>query len=151
MRDGITSSACAMFHEHLKGTHQTSVQICTWHPARECRKSLNRWAWHSPHPNSDATCGFTGVGNMQNTDPMLQPLQDNGGLTKTHALNPTSPVIDAADPSSMEFHDQRGFERPADGDTNGSLVCDIGAFEHAALPPIFYDGFEGGGSFAWSN
>lgn len=100
--------------------------------------------------SSDATCGFAGVGDMQNTDPLLEPLQDNGGPTQTHALDAASPTIDAADPSAFELHDQRGYERPSDGDANGSYLSDIGAFEHAAIPPIFTDGFETGDTSAWS-
>jgi predicted outer membrane repeat protein len=56
-------------------------------------------------------------------DPLLGPLQDNGGSTFTHALLPASPAIDAANPLNNEFIDQRGVTRP-----QGSGF-DIGAFE----------------------
>ena len=42
---------------------------------------------------------LTGPGDQINTDPMLGPLQDNGGATFTHELLPRSPAIDARDPS----------------------------------------------------
>jgi len=42
---------------------------------------------------------LTGPGDHINTDPMLGPLQDNGGPTFTHALLPGSPAINAGDPS----------------------------------------------------
>jgi hypothetical protein len=53
---------------------------------------------------------LTGPGDRINTDPVLGPLQDNGGLTFTHALLPGSPAIDAGDPSFTPppYHDQRG-------------------------------------------
>jgi hypothetical protein len=53
---------------------------------------------------------LTGPGDQINTDPMLGPLQDNGGPTFTHALLPGSPAIDAGDPSFAPppFYDQRG-------------------------------------------
>ena len=59
-------------------------------------------------------------------DPLLGPLQDNGGPTQTMALLPGSPAIDAGDnASSPGPNDQRGngFARIVDGTT------DIGAFE----------------------
>src|SRR5262249_53764702 len=44
--------------------------------------------------------GFlTGPGDQINTDPLLGPLQNNGGPTFTHALLPGSPAIDAGDPN----------------------------------------------------
>ncbi|GAG28037.1 unnamed protein product, partial [marine sediment metagenome] len=72
--------------------------------------------------------GFTGIsdgvnGNIIGTaavpvDPMLGPLQDNGGPTLTHAPLPGSPVIDAGDPAFVPppFTDQRGYYRVVDGD-----------------------------------
>jgi hypothetical protein len=68
-----------------------------------------------------------GPGDQINTDPMLGPLQDNGGPTFTHALLPGSPAIDAGDPNFTPppFFDQRGpgFDRVVNG------RIDIGSFE----------------------
>ena len=36
--------------------------------------------------DSDNTCGLTGPGDLSGLDPLLNPLQDNGGPTFTHAL-----------------------------------------------------------------
>jgi hypothetical protein len=66
---------------------------------------------------------------MPNTDPLLGPLQDNGGPTWTHALLYNSPAIDAGDPVNCTPTDQRGVARPIDGDSDGTAVCDIGAVE----------------------
>ena len=87
------------------------------------------------------TCGFTGTGDIINTDPLLGPLQDNGGPTFTHALPVGSPAIDAGNPSGCTdidgvtdlTTDQRGFTRPMDGDGDGDAVCDIGAYEYGAV------------------
>jgi len=83
--------------------------------------------------SSDATCDFSGPGDMNNTDPMLGPLQNNGGPTQTMALQEGSPAIDAGNPAGCtDSHghllktDQRGFSRPDKEDTGG---CDIGAYE----------------------
>jgi CSLREA domain-containing protein/uncharacterized repeat protein (TIGR01451 family) len=72
-------------------------------------------------------------------DPLLGPLQDNGGNTWTHALLDGSPAIDAGDPGScaappVNNLDQRGKIRPADGDGDGLAICDIGA--HEVVPTI---------------
>ncbi len=64
------------------------------------------------------------------TDPLLGPLRNNGGFTKTMSIAPASLAVDGATlPGSCPATDQRGFPRPVDSDQNGSSVCDIGAFE----------------------
>jgi CSLREA domain-containing protein len=73
------------------------------------------------------TCGFT---DGANTDPLLGPLQDNGGPTLTHDLLPGSPAIDSADPQHCPDTDQRGAPRPFDGDWDGEALCDIGSLEY---------------------
>jgi hypothetical protein len=53
---------------------------------------------------------LNGPGDQINTDPLLGPLQDNGGPTLTHLPLPGSPAIDAGDPNFTPppFRDQRG-------------------------------------------
>jgi CSLREA domain-containing protein len=62
-------------------------------------------------------------------DNLVGPLQDNGGPTWSHALLAGSPAIDAADPSNFPVSDQRGVERPQDGDGASGARADLGAFE----------------------
>jgi predicted outer membrane repeat protein len=62
-------------------------------------------------------------------DPRLKPLADNGGPTLTHALRAGSPAIDAGDDDLGYPADQRGFDRYKDGDGDGTVSVDIGAFE----------------------
>jgi predicted outer membrane repeat protein len=83
--------------------------------------------------SSDATCNFNNTGDLNNTDPKLGPLQNNGGPTQTEALQLGSPAIDAGNPSGCtdsQGHllktDQRGAPRPDKEDTGG---CDMGAYE----------------------
>ena len=45
--------------------------------------------------SDDGSGFFTATGDQINTDPMLGPLQDNGGPTFTHAPLQGSPAIDA--------------------------------------------------------
>jgi hypothetical protein len=61
--------------------------------------------------SSDDGGGYlNGPGDQINTDPLLGPLQNNGGPTLTHAPLPGSPAIDAGDPNFTPppFRDQRG-------------------------------------------
>src|SRR6266480_5708407 len=83
---------------------------------------------HGYNVCSDDGSGFlNGPGDQINTDPMLGPLQDNGGPTFTHALLPGSPAIDAGDPkfTPPPYYDQRGpvFWRMRNG------RIDSGSFE----------------------
>ena len=69
------------------------------------------------------------VSDLLNTDPLLGPLEDNGGPTFTHALLPDSPAIDAGTATDAPTIDQRGIERPQDGDGDGTDTLDMGAVE----------------------
>jgi hypothetical protein len=62
-------------------------------------------------------------------EPLLSPLQDNGGPTPTYALLPGSPAIDAGDNAICPAVDPRGEPRPVDYNRDNSVGCDIGAFE----------------------
>jgi len=77
--------------------------------------------------SDDAGGHLTGPGDQINTDPVLGPLQDNGGPAFTHALLPGSPAINAGNPgfTPPPFFDQRGpgFDRVVNG------RIDIGSFE----------------------
>jgi hypothetical protein len=64
-------------------------------------------------------------------NPMLGPLQNNGGPTMTMALLAGSPAIAAADNSMAPATDQRGFTRI---DETGETT-DIGAFEVQSFDP----------------
>ena len=77
--------------------------------------------------SDDAGGVLTGPSDQTNTDPMLGPLQDNGGPTLTHALLPGSPAIDAGNPNFTPppLYDQRGS--PFHRVVNGRI--DIGSFE----------------------
>ena len=72
-------------------------------------------------------------------DPLLQPLQSNGGATATHALPACSPAVDAGSNTKFLEHDQRGTPYAREAEAGP----DIGAFELQADPDrVFHDGFE---------
>src|SRR5215831_2805814 len=85
-----------------------------------------------------------GVGVAQ----ILGPLKNNGGPTQTHGLVAASPAIDAGDPGGCRDSsgallqtDQRGFARHADGNSDGTARCDIGAVEGLGFAaPVDFDG-----------
>ena len=82
--------------------------------------------------NDNGNGDLIGPGDRINTDPMLGPLQNNGGPTFTHALLPGSPAIDAGDPEfTGSSYDQRGC--PFDRVFNGRI--DIGSFENQLTAP----------------
>ena len=76
-----------------------------------------------------------------NANPLLGPLQNNGGWTQTMAPGAGSPAIDAGDDatcaaSPVNGQDQRGVTRPQ------GLHCDIGAVEqrpYSQPHPLFID------------
>jgi hypothetical protein len=84
--------------------------------------------------SSDDTCTLGSAGDLNNTDPELGALMNNGGPTQTMALLPGSPAIDAGNPTGCTdghghvlARDQRGDKRP--GDPKLKTGCDIGAYE----------------------
>jgi len=70
---------------------------------------------------SAMSCGFMSVGDLQDTDPLIGALANNGGKTDTHILLPGSPAIDNAGTCGLA-DDQRGEPREAD-------ACDTGSVE----------------------
>ncbi len=88
--------------------------------------------------NWQAGFGTDGGGNLD-ADPLLGPLQDNGGSTQTLMPGAGSPAIgagldSACNAAPVNALDQRGFARPI------GTHCDIGAVEVADLSVYIDDG-----------
>jgi hypothetical protein len=79
-------------------------------------------------------CSITGEADtITGQDPLLAPLADLGVEGWIHALQPGSPVIDAGPVSCYAAQDQRHMPRPVDYDRDGTITCDIGAYEAQLL------------------
>jgi len=94
---------------------------------------------HGSHNFARTTDYSPNVFSFQGQCPLLGPLRDNGGPTKTHALIVGSPAINAGDNVLSLPYDQRGppYLRVAKG------TADIGAYEVPA-DVVFNSGFEEG-------
>jgi len=73
--------------------------------------------------SSDNSCGFADPTDQVNTNPLLGPLVDNGGPTRTCAVGADSPAFNHGDNSDAPLTDQRGVARPQ------AAFCTIGAYE----------------------
>src|SRR5262249_37668013 len=78
----------------------------------------------------DASCGLSGAGDINSTNPLLGGLANNGGPTLTDTPLTGSPAIDAVPKSNCSdvfgvslTSDQRGISRPQ------GPACDAGAVE----------------------
>ena len=78
--------------------------------------------------STDGSIALTNATSLKNTDPMLGPLENNGGPTLTLALYIGSPAINAGNLSGAPPTDQRGVLRPF------GAASDIGAFEGGRDP-----------------
>jgi hypothetical protein len=106
---GVQMAACLL--------HTNAVQSVTATPDNCAGNAITSDGYNL---TSDAACGFSGTGNVNNTFPLLGPLQDNGGSTQTMLPLPGSPAIDAGG-AVCPVVDQRGMGRVG--------ACDIGAAE----------------------
>jgi|HubBroStandDraft_6_1064221.scaffolds.fasta_scaffold15106_2 hypothetical protein len=89
---------------------------------------------HGYNLSSDGTCDFDSAGDLNNTDPKLGKLRNNGGPTQTMAEFLESPTVDAGNPKGctdsrghLLTTDQRGAPRP--GKHKRDQRCDMGAYE----------------------
>lgn len=87
---------------------------------------------------SGTDCGFLSADDLQSTDPLLLPLQNNGGPTDTEAFcwaagtpvptcGASSSALDSAKDEICPGTDQRGISRPQ------GPSCDRGAYEAGEL------------------
>jgi hypothetical protein len=97
---------------------------------RNCTGVSTRPTSNGYNISGDATCSFSATGDINNTLADFGPLAYNGGPSKTHALNITSPALDSANPAGCAAVDQRSVPRPQ------GTACDRGAYEMIPTMPI---------------
>jgi hypothetical protein len=119
----------------LASNHEPSGQFAVEGNCNGLLSSLG----HNIYGIDDQThCSIQGAVTVAN--PLLAPLQDNGGPTPTRALYAGSPAIDAGDPMGCKSQlvtlteDQRGVKRPI------GTRCDIGAYERSPCGDVNGDG-----------
>ena len=78
----------------------------------------------------DGSCGATAASDQAHTNPLLGPLQANGGSTWTHALLGGSKAVDSAETAHCLPTDQRHTPRPI------GPACDSGAYEADGSEPL---------------
>jgi len=124
----ITSNTGGLYNMGSAFNIQNS--IVAMNSGADCAGTQSGWQSMGSNLESGTSCNFTQFGDLQNTNPQLGALQMNGGKTETHALTFGSPAIDAVQNPTMITWDQRGEVRPKDGNYDGSLDEDIGAYEY---------------------
>jgi hypothetical protein len=118
------------------GLHDTSQRVSSvdligtlFNNTRDCYLNIDKITTNLNNMDSDWSC------HVEHTIPPadigLLPLADNGGATRTHALDTASPAVDAVIGDCPVYEDQRDVTRPQ------NAICDIGAYEHdGIIPPV---------------
>ncbi|MBI3941852.1 MAG: DUF11 domain-containing protein [Chloroflexi bacterium] len=137
------SSIIGNKHEYLQGDaiiesypgplYLRNTIVANMAPRGNCRVGILSLGYNL---SDDFSCPFTSPGDVNGIDPLVGPLQDNGGGTLSHILLHGSPAIDTGDNSNCPATDQRGVSRPLDGNRDGIATCDIGAVEVLCPQPV---------------
>jgi hypothetical protein len=104
----------------------TTVALNTASPGTNCSGSMFMSTGNNIEDAN--TCNLTAGSDQKNTNPLIGPLQNNGGPTLTRAPLAGSPAIDHGDNAACPPTDQRGVSRPQP--PGGK--CDVGAVEYVA-------------------
>jgi predicted flap endonuclease-1-like 5' DNA nuclease len=101
----------------------------------------------------DASCNLTQPSDRPTTDPLLGPLAVAPNGTWTCPPLAGSPALDGGNPvgcpdasGALLGRDQRGAQRPLDGNGDGLAICDIGAHELTAHENGLDDDDDGAGN-----
>ena len=125
--------------EHLEGRLERGRRQPSGRPDRGSDRRLLGWTAlrrQEPRRPGDGLRGW-----WERDDRARTGLHDGAPASRrqrrrdpTHALQPASPAIDAAARDctlATANRDQRNSARPIDGDGDGSVACDVGAFERS--------------------
>ncbi|MEP7357017.1 MAG: choice-of-anchor Q domain-containing protein, partial [Anaerolineales bacterium] len=98
----------------------------------DCAGTLTSLGHNLIEDMAGCTLAGPGGGDKLGVDPLLGPLQIQGGALSFHDLLDHSPAIDSADPAACLPTDQRGVARPI------WVLCDIGAIETSSRPFLLF-------------
>lgn len=127
----------------VDGTLNMSNTILAGNSPNNCELfvSVNSGGYNFDYnANQAGTCDFETQNNANDSvgvNPLLGPLQDNGGPVLTHTLLQNSPAIDRIPNGTNgclagQTTDARGAVR-AGGENRGGPACDSGSFEAASI------------------
>ena len=130
----VTENGTYLFGAGVRGYGTTTLDhtIVTGNLQDTSQSNLYGGSFSGDYNLVGTVSSISGAGNIASDSPGLGPLANNGGPTKTHALLPGSPAVDAGDPDfdpddfdPLLIYDQRGapFVR-----VHGGRI-DVGAFE----------------------
>jgi hypothetical protein len=129
--DGILSSGSASLTNTIVALNFNTASAT---PSKQCDGIITSVGGNLA---TDSTCGLGGPNDAVVADAGLLGLGNHGGLGRTHPLASGSPAIDTAFQALCSPTDQRGVDRPQDGNGDGLVLCDKGAFE--TTPLVFAD------------
>lgn len=101
--------------------------------APDCSGTLTSQGYNLIQSVTGCTVSGVTTGNITGQPALISSLADNGYKTRTHALDPHSPAIDAGNPLTCFSTDERGQGRDS---INNLAICDIGAYEVNTAPII---------------
>jgi hypothetical protein len=138
---GANGSGGGISNSNMANARNTLVAGNTSASGPDVSGTLNSLGYNLIGNTGGATINGTTTGNRLNVNPLLGPLQNNGGPTQTHALLPDSPARDAGDNCVLTntcASDNLGFNLTTDQRGTGfprrlGSAADIGAFEAQPL------------------
>jgi len=156
-----TQMACATDYVFLRNSIVADNQVGNASGTEDCSGLLTSNGYNLVEAANTGTTGPCRVdgnlaGVLVQTDPLLGPADDNGGIPvapgglppETHALLVGSPAIAHGDPAGCTDTLGELLRR----DERGALRigrCDLGAYERDGIPLLFADGFESGDPSGW--
>ncbi|MBM4266350.1 MAG: CSLREA domain-containing protein [Deltaproteobacteria bacterium] len=104
--------------------------------ASDCSGTLQSQGYNLLQSEAGCTLAGEKSGNLLGQSPQLGKIGPNGGPTPSFLPNPSSPIIDAANPAkptgadgTCAGADQRGVARPQMGKQGAEPRCDMGSIE----------------------
>lgn len=108
---------------------------CVLDPTTPVISQANSFRFEGVNLDSDGSCGMDPATDLVGVDPELQPLRVLSDDLPVHEPEPSSPIVDRADPKYCLFRDALGRIRNTAADDDQR--CALGAIEPPNHPPDF--------------